>query len=61
MNSENWKTGGELKLKQTTLEAILNSSKLEVQNSLRALMVQIGKLSNKEQPQDGNKTKINQT
>jgi low affinity Fe/Cu permease len=51
MNSENWKTGTILQNKQTSLETILNSTKTEIQNGLRALMVLIGKISNKEPPQ----------
>jgi hypothetical protein len=54
MNSENWKTGTILQNKQTSLETILNSTKTEIQNGLRALMVLIGKISNKEPPQSGN-------
>ncbi|RZC34953.1 leucine-rich repeat-containing protein, partial [Asbolus verrucosus] len=49
MNSENWNTASVLKNKQNVLENIINSTKTEVQNGVRALMVLIGKISNKEQ------------
>ncbi|XP_063914188.1 uncharacterized protein LOC135130682 [Zophobas morio] len=48
MNSENWKTGNVLENKQSHLEIMINSTKTEVQNGMRALMLLIGKISNKE-------------
>lgn len=56
MNSENWKTGTILQTKQNSLESVINSTKVELQNGIRTLMILIGKISPKDNiPQSGNR------
>ncbi|XP_044267176.1 uncharacterized protein LOC123012980 isoform X2 [Tribolium madens] len=48
MNSENWKTGAILQNKQESLETVINSTKTELENGIRSLMILIGKISPKD-------------